>query len=156
MATERTYTIPLRREFIKVQKYKRAKKAVAGLRTFLARHMKTDIANIRLGTHLNEAVWARGIKSPPPRVKVTVTKDDKGIVMAELAGVKASASKKADASAKNQDAKNQEKQDKAEASAAAPVPAEAPEASSLKEVKKSKEVKEKNQRKQPAKAAAGQ
>ena len=85
MATlERTYTIPLRREYLKVPKYKRAKKAMIGLRKFLVKHMKSE--NVRIGPQLNEKVWSRGMKSPPPYVKVFVTKDDDGAVYAELEG----------------------------------------------------------------------
>lgn len=88
MATERTYIIPLRREWLKSVKYKRAKKAVRAIKEFLTRHMKTDVANVKLGTHLNIELWKHGIKNPPSRIKVNVTKDDKGMVRAELFGVK--------------------------------------------------------------------
>jgi len=89
MAIERTYTIPLRSEWIKSVKYKRAKKAVRAIREFLMRHMKVAaMENIKLGRHLNLELWKHGIKNPPSRVKVNVTKDDKGVVTAELFGAK--------------------------------------------------------------------
>ena len=44
---ERTYNVPLRKEFLKVPKYKRAKKAVKALKQFLAKHMKSD--NVKIG-----------------------------------------------------------------------------------------------------------
>jgi len=81
---ERVYNVPLRREFQKVPKYKRAKKAVTALRYFLKRHMKAD--SIKIGKHLNEKIWVRGIKNPPHHVKISVVKDDKGVVKAELVG----------------------------------------------------------------------
>jgi len=85
MATlERIYTIPLRKEWLKVQRYKRAKKAVKGVLLFLERHMKSE--DVRLGRFLNLELWKHGIRNPPSRVKVTVSKDDKGIVRAELFG----------------------------------------------------------------------
>lgn len=85
MATlERTYTITLRKEWLKVPKYKRAKKTVAALRKFLEQHMKS--ADVRIGKYLNLEVWKHGIKNPPSRVRVTATKDDKNIVRAELFG----------------------------------------------------------------------
>ncbi|MBR9700317.1 hypothetical protein GOV11_00440 [Candidatus Woesearchaeota archaeon] len=86
MADERTYTIPLRKGFMNTPRYKRAKKAVTTLRAFLVRHMKTE--DVRIGQHLNEFIWQDGIKSPPPRVKVTVSKTKDGIVQAELFGKK--------------------------------------------------------------------
>lgn len=81
---ERTYNIPLRSEWLKAPKYRRAKRAVAGVRAFLVKHMKTS--EVKIGRYLNEAIWARGIKSPPHHVEVNVTKDDKGVAMAELVG----------------------------------------------------------------------
>ncbi|MBI3033884.1 50S ribosomal protein L31e [Candidatus Woesearchaeota archaeon] len=85
MATlERTYNVPLRKEFLKAPRYKRAKKAVTALRQFLARHMKAD--KIIIGSFLNRKIWERGIKKPPHHVKVTAVKDEKGIVTAELLG----------------------------------------------------------------------
>jgi hypothetical protein len=46
--------------------------------------MKSD--DVRLGRHLNLEIWKHGIKNPPPRIKITTQKDDKGIVRAELHG----------------------------------------------------------------------
>ncbi len=83
---ERTYTIPLRKEWLKSVRYKRAKKAVRAVREFLARHMKSDDENIRLGKYINLELWKHGIQNPPSRIKINVTKDDKGIVKAELFG----------------------------------------------------------------------
>ena len=85
MATlERTYTITLRKEWLKVPKYKRAKKTIAAVREFLEQHMKST--DVRLGKHLNLEVWKHGIKNPPSRIRVTATKDDKNTVRAELFG----------------------------------------------------------------------
>jgi len=84
---ERVYNVPLRKEWLKVPKYKRAKKAVAALREFLQKHMKSE--NVKLGPELNKIVWVHGIKNPPHHVKVTVIKQDDGRVDAELFGYKA-------------------------------------------------------------------
>ena len=89
---ERVYNVPLRKEWLKAPPYKRAKKAVAAVRQFLMRHMKGD--QVKLGSHLNEALWERGIKKPPHHVKVTAIKDDDGIVRAELFGLAVEAPKK--------------------------------------------------------------
>lgn len=83
---ERTYTIPLRKEWLKSVKYKRAKKAVRAIKEFLMRHMKAEAENIKIEKYLNLIVWSHGIRNPPSRVKVNVTKDDKGIVRAEMVG----------------------------------------------------------------------
>ncbi len=85
---ERTYNVPLRREYLKVPRYKRAKKAVSALRQFLARHMKTDISKVKIMNSANLELWKHGIKNPPHHLKVSVSKDSDGAVKAELFGVK--------------------------------------------------------------------
>lgn len=85
---EREYLIPLRIEWNKVPRYKRANKAVKAIKEFLAKHMKVydrDLKKIKIDRYLNEEVWFRGIKKPPAKIKVKATKDSSGIVRAELA-----------------------------------------------------------------------
>ncbi|MDO8641969.1 MAG: 50S ribosomal protein L31e [Candidatus Woesearchaeota archaeon] len=81
---ERTYIVPLRKEFMKVPAHKRAKRAVRALRAFLVRHMKSE--NVKLGNFVNMQIWARSMKNPPRFVKVTAIKDEDGSVTAELFG----------------------------------------------------------------------
>jgi len=81
---ERTYNIPLRKEFLKVPRWNRAHKAVTAARQFLAKHFKSE--EIKLGVSINKNIWARGAQHPPHHVKVTAVKDDKGVVKAELFG----------------------------------------------------------------------
>ena len=83
---ERTYNVPLRKEFMKAPKYKRAKKAVTALRAFIAKHMKAE--KVSIGKHLNDKIWERGIKNPPHHVKVNAVKDSDGKAIVELFGVK--------------------------------------------------------------------
>jgi len=83
---ERTYNVPLRKEYQKVPRWRRSKKAVSALRQFLMHHMKSE--DVKLSKELNEQVWLHGIRNPPHHVKVTVIKDDKGVVHAELFGAK--------------------------------------------------------------------
>ena len=87
MVIERTYNIPLRREWLKVPKYKRAKKAVIAVKQFLAKHMhQEDLSKIKLGKHINLYTWENGIKNPPHHIKVNVKKTDDEVVYAELFG----------------------------------------------------------------------
>ncbi|MBN1386150.1 60S ribosomal protein L31 [Candidatus Woesearchaeota archaeon] len=81
---EREYNIPLRKEFLKVQRYKRTNKAVKAVKEFISKHMKSD--DVRIGKHLNMKLWEHGIKNPPHHVKVLAKKDDEGIVRVELVG----------------------------------------------------------------------
>ncbi len=85
--TERIYNVPLRKGFQKTVSYKRAKKAVTTLKEFIARHMKCQQDEIRLGPMVNKEIWKRGIKSPPHHVKITAVKED-DLVKVELFGHK--------------------------------------------------------------------
>ena len=81
---ERTYNVPLRKEYLKKPRYKRAKKAVSALREFVEKHMKSN--DVKIGKHVNNQIWARGIKNPPHHVKVVCTKDSEGLVKVEMFG----------------------------------------------------------------------
>lgn len=88
---ERVYNVPLRKEWLKVPKYKRGKKAVKALREFLIKHMKPsedDKGRIKLkiGKMANLDIWKHGIKNPPHHVKVKAVRDSDGTVKAELVG----------------------------------------------------------------------
>ncbi len=83
---EREYVIPLRREWKKVPRYRRAEKAIKAIKEFLVRHMKVrdrDLNKIKIDKYLNEEVWFKGIKKPPAKIKIKAIKE-KDIVRAEL------------------------------------------------------------------------
>jgi len=84
---EREYVVPLRRGFLNVPRYKRAKKAVRILKEFMVRHMNVrdgDLKKVKVDMSLNNEIWFRGIKKPMGKVKVLAKKID-GIVYVELA-----------------------------------------------------------------------
>ena len=86
VGSEREYIIPLRCEWKKVPRYKRANKAIKAIKEFLVQHMKIrdrDLKKVKVDRFLNEAVWFRGIKKPPQKIKVKVVKEG-DIVRAEL------------------------------------------------------------------------
>jgi len=103
---ERTYTIPLRKEWLKSPKYRRAKKAVTAVKDFLIKHMKSE--DIKLGKYLNENIWKHGMKNPPCRIKVNVLKDDQNVVRAEIFGKEIATEKKKEADKKSIAAKVKE------------------------------------------------
>ena len=83
---EREYIIPLRREWNKVARYRRAEKAITAIRKFLVRHMKIrdrDVKKIKIDKYLNEEIWFRGIKKPPAKIKIKAIKEG-DIVRVEL------------------------------------------------------------------------
>lgn len=81
---ERVYTVPLRSEWLKAPKYRRAKKAGTALREFVEKHMKSK--DVKIGKYINEFIWQNGIKSPPHHVRVECKKDSDGIVFVEMVG----------------------------------------------------------------------
>lgn len=110
---ERTYNIPLRSETLKVPPYRKAKKAVRAVREFLVKHMKSE--DVFLGRHLNMKLWEHGMKNPPHHIKVTVTKDDKGKVVAELFGAKIDVPKVDEKKPAKKETKAETKEEKLEA-----------------------------------------
>lgn len=86
---EKEFTIPLREKCRVVPKYKKTNKAIKTIKEFLVRHMKVydrDLRKIKIDKYLNEAVWSRGIKNPPIKIRVKAIKEpDTGIIRVELA-----------------------------------------------------------------------
>lgn len=79
---EQIYNINVRRKAVKVAKYKRAKKTVKLVRSYVAKHMKSD--DVKIDKELNEKIWERGAKNPLMKVKVKAVKDDDGKVKVSL------------------------------------------------------------------------
>jgi len=97
---ERVYNVPLRKEYRKAPKYKRAMKSVKALREFIQKHMKCQ--NVKIGKYANLEIHKHGRKNVPHHIKVTAKKikDDKDnfTVFVELVG--APEEKKAEVKAK--------------------------------------------------------
>ncbi len=113
---ERTYNIPLRKEFQKAPKWRRTKKAVKALREFIIKHMKSE--EVKIGKYLNLKLWKHGIKNPPHHIKVKAIKDDKGVVLVELAELPKEAileKEKAEKEAKEKEEKKKAEDTKKEA-----------------------------------------
>ena len=75
---EREYTIPLRRFWVNVPKYRRSARAINAIKTFIAKHMKVterDVNNVKLDVYLNNEIWYRGTDNPPSKVKVKAVKE---------------------------------------------------------------------------------
>jgi len=81
--TQKSFTIPLRKEFQQSAPLRRTPRAVKAVKAYLKRHCKVD--DVRLGARLNESLWVRGVRHPPARVSVDVVVED-GLAKAELQG----------------------------------------------------------------------
>ncbi len=77
----RTYTVPLGVAY-EAPAYRRAKVAIRIIRDFATRHMKAT--EVTLEEDVNELVWARGIRHPPRRIKLSMERDEDGIVTVAL------------------------------------------------------------------------
>ena len=134
---ERVYNVPLRKEFQKAPKWRRTKKAVKALREFIVKHTKAE--EVKIGKYLNLELWKHGIKNPPHHIKVKAAKDNKGVVLVELAELPKEAIleiKKAE-----KEAKEKEEKKKAEEPKKAEKPEEKEAKDSAKEEKKPAEGK---------------
>jgi len=85
---ERVVTVPLR-EVNAQASHKRAGRAVKIVREHLAKHFKVELEEVRLDSSINEAIWARGQRNPPRKLRVRAARfEEEGerIVEAEHAG----------------------------------------------------------------------
>ncbi|TFG19235.1 MAG: hypothetical protein EU530_06870 [Promethearchaeota archaeon] len=80
---ERIYVVPLAKDFRKAPNWNRTKRAVKTLRTFVNRHMKPEA--LYVSQEVNERLWENGIKNPPRKIRVRVTKSVEGLVRVYLA-----------------------------------------------------------------------
>ncbi|WP_435155656.1 50S ribosomal protein L31e [Haladaptatus sp. DFWS20] len=80
---ERVVTVPLRD--VKAEpKHKRAGKAMKVVRGHLAKHFKVDEEDVRLDPSINEAIWSRGRKKPPRKIRVHAARfDEEGEAVVE-------------------------------------------------------------------------
>lgn len=88
---EENHTIPLRKQCLKVPRYKRTQKAIKAIREYSIKHSKNE--NIKIGKYLNLRIWEHGMKNPPPRIKVKLIKKDDHVIV-ELHDVKIEEDKK--------------------------------------------------------------
>lgn len=75
---ERVYTINLGKVLLSPNN-QRAKRAINMIREFAIRHMKSE--DIKIEEDVSHLVWARGIRHPPRKIRVKLTKDDDGTVL---------------------------------------------------------------------------
>ena len=82
---ERFYVVPLAKKgYERTARWRASKKAVKVLQEFLVRHMKPE-GTPYISQDVNERIWERGIKHPPRKIRIRVTKSTDGVVRAYLA-----------------------------------------------------------------------
>ena len=75
---ERVYTIPLGKVLLSPDN-RRAKRAINMIKEFARHHMKNE--DIRIEEDVSHAIWERGIRSPPRKIRVRMTKTDEGFIL---------------------------------------------------------------------------
>jgi len=75
---ERVYTINLGKVLLSPNN-QRAKRAINMIREFAIHHMKSE--DVKIEEDVSHLVWARGIRHPPRKIRVKLTKDDDGTVL---------------------------------------------------------------------------
>ena len=75
---ERVYTIPLGKVLIS-QSQHRAVRAINMIKEFAQHHMKVE--TIKIDEDLAHKIWSRGVRSPPRKIKVRMSKTDEGYVL---------------------------------------------------------------------------
>ncbi|MBI3622535.1 50S ribosomal protein L31e [Candidatus Pacearchaeota archaeon] len=75
---ERVYTINLGKVWLSPNN-QRAKRAINMIKEFATRHMKSE--NVKIEEDVSHLVWARGIRHPPRKIRVKLTKDDDGNIL---------------------------------------------------------------------------
>jgi len=111
---ERVYNIPLRKSVSKSPKYLRAKKASSVLKEWIAKHMKVDVKNVKIGEYANTLLWERGIKSPPHHIRVKAVKDEKGVFVEILEAPEKKVEDKEDKKGKKDRKKKEDKKENKE------------------------------------------
>ena len=75
---ERVYTINLGKVLLS-QSQHRAVRAINMIREFARHHMKVE--EIKIEEELAHQIWARGVRSPPRKVRVRMSRTDEGYVL---------------------------------------------------------------------------
>jgi large subunit ribosomal protein L31e len=75
---ERVYTIPLGKATIS-QPQHRAVRAINMIREFARHHMKVE--TIKIDEELARSMWVRGVRNPPRKVRVRMSKTEEGYVL---------------------------------------------------------------------------
>jgi len=75
---ERVYTINLGKVLLS-QSQHRAVRAINMIREFARHHMKVE--EIKIEEELAHQIWARGVRSPPRKIRVRMSKTDEGYIL---------------------------------------------------------------------------
>lgn len=142
---ERVYTINLGKVLLSPNN-QRAKRAINMIREFAIRHMKSE--NVKMEEDVSHLVWARGIRHPPRKIRVKLTKDDDGAVLISKYQEEKSKKEEVEKKPKSQKTeKVEEKSEKPKPSIPEPTPEKLSETKEKPTPKPEKTKKEKSEKK---------
>ena len=75
---ERVYTINLGKALLSVDTH-RAPRAINMIKEFARHHMKTS--EIKIEEDLAHIIWSKGVRSPPRKIRVRMSKTDEGYIL---------------------------------------------------------------------------
>ena len=75
---ERVYTIPLGKVLLSDNTH-RAVRAINMIKEFARHHMKTY--NVKIDEEISHIIWARGVRRPPRKIRVKMTKTEDGFIL---------------------------------------------------------------------------
>jgi len=75
---ERVYTINLGKVLLSVDTH-RAPRAINMIKEFARHHMKTE--EIKIEEDLAHLIWSKGVRSPPRKIRVRMSKTDEGFIL---------------------------------------------------------------------------
>ena len=78
---ERVYTVNLGKVLLSPDN-QRAKRAVNMIKEFARHHMKME--QVKLEEDVSHLLWSKGIKHPPRKIRVRMTKTDEGYVLVSI------------------------------------------------------------------------
>ena len=75
---ERVYTVPLGKVLLSPNTH-RAVRAINMIKEFARHHMKTY--SVKIDEEVSHIIWARGVRSPPRKIRVKMTKTEEGYIL---------------------------------------------------------------------------
>ena len=105
---ERVYTINLGKVLLSPDN-QRAKRAINMIKEFTRRHMK--IEEVKIEEDVSHMIWSRGIKHPPRKIRIRMTRTDEGYVLiSKFEGEEESVEKKEESVEKKEESKEKEEE----------------------------------------------
>jgi large subunit ribosomal protein L31e len=149
---ERIYTINLGKVLLSPNN-QRAKRAINMIREFATKHMKSE--NIKIEEEVSHLVWARGIRHPPRKIRVKITKDDGNVIVSKYQEEKTveETSKKGDKKSEGKVKKGEKKSDAKSKKVEEKKPEEKPKKEEKKAEETVKKVEEKKTEEKPKKVS---